>query len=427
VTATQNYISDGGSGSCAECHGADLTGGISKVSCFQNPAGCHHGPVAGWTAASPASQGHGVAAKRAPGTSGFASCRICHGSAFSGGGSQVSCFPCHGVSAPHAAAPWRVSGGSTYTHTNTAETGNADVCALCHFPGSPNNPANHPAVPAPAGTPPGCFNSTLCHGSTGAAHAVPFNDDTHYDETTATFAGACDACHDVSDPSTKVGPACSTCHAAGSPLTNSNCTSCHAAPPDGGAPADAAYPNIAGAHATHIALDSAGSPISCDTCHNGLGSPTLNHYNRAKSRVAPGDAAFTATYDAETGASSFDNSAALSCSDVSCHGGQATPNWQTGAIDVNNECTVCHASGTTQFNSYSSGDHDEDAHQILGCLVCHNTATLAVNHFTALSTPEMEGPASATVGGTGTLVSTYDPATGSCSPTTGVCHGTRTW
>jgi len=556
VSATQNYIASGGSAACAECHGTDLSGGISRVSCFANTAGCHHGPVAGWVTTPPAAQEHGASAKRAPGSSGFASCQICHGASFSegpqvacsachgvaaphpaawrgvpythadtntanapvcsrchfpgsannpanhpatpapagtapgcfnntlchgesavphpvgnawvttspadqphaagakavasstagfsycqtchgsgtdfaGGSSTVSCYTCHGASAPHAASPWRASAGSTYTHTNTAETGNAAVCAFCHFPGSPNNPANHPATPAPPGTAPGCFNSTLCHGSTGAAHDVPYNDNTHYNIVSGTFAGACGACHDLAAPSTKSGPACDTCHAAGSPLTALNCTSCHASPPDGSGPAGAAYPNLAGAHSVHIALNAAGSPVACNTCHNGLGSRTLNHYSRAKNRTAPGDAAFPATYNAESGASAFDNSAALTCSNISCHGGQTTPNWRTGAIDVNNQCTVCHASGTAQFNSYFSGDHGEHI-GVFGtnattCKYCHNTTALAASHFGALATPAMEGPASATVGGTGTFVTTYVPATGSCSPTTGVCHGTRTW
>jgi predicted CxxxxCH...CXXCH cytochrome family protein len=261
---------------------------------------------------------------------------------------------------------------------------------------------------------------------------VPFNDPVHYDTTSATFPGTtfppgCITCHDVSAPSTKVGPVCQTCHVAASPLAAVNCTSCHAVPPDGGAPAGAAYPNIEGAHAGHIALAGAGT---CDTCHNGLGSGTLNHYNRAKSRLAPGDVLFLATYDAQSGPSSFDNAAALSCSNVSCHGGQATPNWRTGAINVDTQCSSCHAQGTSQFNSYNSGEHQRHVGDLgLLCTFCHNTTSLAVNHFTALGTPAMEGPASATIGGGSTLIpaGNYDPATQSCSPNTGICHGTRTW
>jgi predicted CxxxxCH...CXXCH cytochrome family protein len=559
-SATMNYIANGGSSSCTECHGSDLAGGISRVSCFGNPAGCHHGPIGDWISTSPP-QNHGISAKKAPGSSGFASCQICHGSNFSGGGANVSCFTCHGVSAPHApkpwrasagslydhvttdkanapvcytchaytgtanprnphappspapagtapgcfngtmchsavaaphplgnpawettppaaqphgnaakatlgsttgfaycqachgagtdfaggssgvscytchgvsaphaAKPWRASAGSTYTHTTTVETGNAAVCAFCHFPGSPNNPASHPATPAPAGTPPGCFTNTLCHGSSGAPHPVPYNNSSHFTVTAATFPANCSACHDVSAPTVKPGPACQTCHTADSPLTALNCTSCHADPPSG---ATSAYPNAAGAHAKHIALNAGGTPVDCDTCHNGLGTNTLNHYNRANARpgknalrVPPGDAAFLTTYNAKTGASSFDNSA-LSCSNVSCHGGQTTPNWQTGALDVTTQCTSCHAFGTAQYNSFNSGEHQVHVvEESLLCTFCHLTTTLAVNHFTALGTTTMEGPASATIGGTGTAIVSWNPTTKSCSP---ICHETRTW
>ena len=116
--------------------------------------------------------------------------------------------------------------------------------------------------------------------------------------------------------------------------------------------------------------------------------------------------AFLATYNAETGASSF-NSAALSCSNVSCHGGQATPNWQTGALNVNTQCTSCHAQGTAQFNSYNSGRRTRINSAHSTCTNCHNTTTLAVNHFTTLSTTPMDGPASATIGGAGTLITTW--------------------
>jgi len=426
-TATLDYIANGGSSGCAQCHGSDLSGGISGVSCFGNPAGCHHDPVSGWDAVTPAAQQHGISAKKAPGSSGFASCQICHGSDFSGGGAKVSCFTCHGVSAPHPARPWH---GPTYTHADT-DTSNATVCAQCHFPGSPNNPANHPATPAPAGTPPGCFNNTMCHGSTGAPHPVPYNAPSHYVVTAATFPANCSACHDISAPTVKPGPACQTCHVAGSPLVALNCTSCHASPPNGGPPAGATYPNIAGAHNTHIALNSAGTPISCGTCHSGLTSGTLNHYNRAKSRVPPGDVLFLATYNAQSGSSSFDNSAALSCSNVSCHGGQATPNWRTGAIDVNTQCTSCHTTiTTTQFNGPTSSNHNRSDHQV-ACTACHNTTALAVNHFTNLATPALEGPASATIipGSTSTggfAIVSYVPATRSCTPS---CHQSspQTW
>jgi len=567
-SATKDYIANGGSSSCTECHGSDLTGGISRVSCFGNTAGCHHDPIPNWITAAV----HGATAKLAPGSSGFASCQICHGKNFSGGGAKVSCTnnpnaACHGpaVASPHP-FPWRVADGSafdhnstntanapvcygchadspagnpnnphrpptpaaagtppgcfngtmchnqpgaphpsgnpawettppaaqphgdaaklppgsaagfaycqvchgtgtnfsggssgvsctnnpnaachgpavasphppdwlpgdTYVHTSTAG-GNAPVCAFCHLNGV-NSPIAPPSPPAPAGTPPGCFNSTLCHGSV-APHPVPYNDPSHYAVTSATFPETCSACHDVSAPSTKSGPVCQTCHIAGSPLTALSCTSCHANPPNG---ATTAYPNAAGAHATHIALTSTGTPIACDTCHNGLGPSllNLNHYNRAKSQVGPGDVLFLATYNAKSGASSFDNGAALSCSNVSCHGGQATPNWQTDTLDVNNQCTICHALGTDQYNSYNSGEHAFHL-GLFGttansCKFCHNTTTLAANHFTTLADNTISpAVASATIGGAGTLITTWTPGAGTSGTCDAACHpGNRTW
>ena len=148
---------------CKPCHGSDLRGGIANTSCFT--AACHHGTIPSW--ASPGS--HGAEAKKAPGNSGFASCQICHGSDFSGGGAGIACADCHGVAAPHPSSPWRASSGPTHTDTDPA---NAPVCAACHFPGSANNPPNHPASPAPPGTAPGCYNNTLCHGPSAALHAL---------------------------------------------------------------------------------------------------------------------------------------------------------------------------------------------------------------------------------------------------------------
>ena len=557
---------------CSPCHGDDLKGGIANTSCFT--AACHHGTKTGWVVIPPGPpQGHGTSAKRKPGSSGFVSCRICHGNDFLGGSVQVACLSadCHGGAgqSPHP-AQWR--SGDTYVHTTTDEA-NASVCALCHLAGA-NSPIGLPSPPAAAGTPPGCFNSTLCHselaaphplGSTwtapnpafhglsakqdlsfcqtchgtpgtiffdggvaptacstchtaadahhttwfeapqtgfppyttshrnagsittactichkvdgpgagpnpaapscfsasftnsdnvaaschasgpGAApHAVPFLN--HTAVTAATFndpfPDGCASCHAVTGTSpVSSAPVCTTCHTGGSPLTLLDCTSCHTEPTAG-----TTYPNIAGAHAVHLGLNSAGTPVSCDTCHTGLGSGTQAHYDRANARagkdalrVPPGDAAFGVTYNAKSGAPSFDNTA-LTCANVSCHGGQTTPDWRTGTIDPNTDCLLCHAAGTTQFNGFSSGRHNSHVQfwvpallpsVVPTCLACHNTTTLAVSHYTAFSTPAMEGPASATIGGAGTSLTSYTPGapgTGSCTPQSGVgCHGTRNW
>ena len=535
-------ISD--SAQCAPCHGSDLAGGIAKTSCFT--AACHHGTISNW--ALPAQ--HGASAKGAPGSSGFASCQICHGSDFSGGGSGVDCFQCHTVDAPHPRATWRAAGGLTHITTDTA---NASVCVACHFPGSTNNPAGHPATPAPAGTPPGCYNNTLCHGAVsthvlgptwtdptssafhgitakqnlvacqtchgtpgtilfnggtaatrcttchttakahpttwyqapvvtfpgyvqshrnssnqsttcsichdytqgrtapdpaapscfsasysnaehgsvgchsggpGVSHAVPYFDNVHFQ---TAFTGACDGCHAVSGASPNpAAPLCTECHTLGSPLALTGCASCHANPPAG-----SAYPNIEGAHVEHLALNGAGTPVTCNTCHNGLGTNTLNHYNRANGRagaggrVPPGDAAFLTTHNAESGASSF-SSAAFTCSNVSCHGGQANLNWRTGNLTVNTQCTSCHASGTAQYNSYNSGKHQKHVvDKGIACTTCHDTDRLAPGHFTNLATATVfEQAPSATL----STALQYNGT--SCNPQAGGlsgCHGSKNW
>ncbi len=551
-SATQTYITNGGTSSCAGCHGADLTGGTTNVSCFGNVAGCHHGPATGWVATFQAAQGHGASAKSLPGNSGFASCQICHGANFSGGGSQVSCFICHRVNAPHPAGRWR---GPAYTHVDTNPS-NATACAQCHLPWSVNNPPGYPAAPAAAGTPPGCFNSTLCHdpaaaphavgtgwrnhnaqfhgltakqdlaycqgchgtpgttlfnggpaatscqtsdchlrarahptpwyqasqpfpayspshrdsgnwnvacaichktdgtgtgpdptapscfaasfrglschadGPVGATHSVPFLDAGHTLVTSTQFAANCGSCHNETGSATKIGPACTVCHQVASPLTALSCTSCHTDPPSG-----TTYPNVAGKHSAHRALPGV---AVCTPCHNGLGSGTLSHYNRANARpgenalrVPPGDVAFLATYNAKSGAASF-SAANRTCSNVRCHGGQATPDWQTStanAIDVVNACTSCHVPGTTQYNSYSSGQHEEHISEFgrsaTTCKRCHDPTKVNVTgHFQNLATAAYEQAPSTTI------LSSVRYNGNSCSPVLGSlvgCHSREDW
>jgi predicted CxxxxCH...CXXCH cytochrome family protein len=211
-----------------------------------------------------------------------------------------------------------------------------------------------------------------------------------------------------------VGPVCQTCHIAGSPLTALSCTSCHANPPDSGAPAGASYPNIAGAHAKHLALGAipgGTNVINCDTCHSGRGSGTLAHYDRANARpgenalrVPPGDVQFVSPfpYTAKNGGpATFDNSslAALTCSALKCHGGAPlapAPNWQTGAISVTLDagCRLCHNANNTapsQYNDLTNNvfiAHVEHATQLLNgisCDLCHATAQLTpVRHYGSL-------------------------------------------
>ncbi len=162
-----------GPSACYECHGKNLAGGISSVSCFtaaRSGINCHpDGPLTGHTEGWSSPNAHGVSAKAmAAGQDGIARCQRCHGSDFAGGSSKKSCLNsagCHGAGnmAPHSPKPWlsRI-GGRTHT---TADASNAAGCAVCHTNGA--NSSRKPSVAQPTGTAPGCFNNTLCHGVEG--------------------------------------------------------------------------------------------------------------------------------------------------------------------------------------------------------------------------------------------------------------------
>lgn len=157
---------------CRSCHGStrdpQQAGGIAKVSCFTcHPDGPEH--PAGW--ADPSQHGL-LGAQQLPTTTsfvngavvkgtGFASCTRCHGSSYDNPvGTAPSCRSCHST-APHPAKPWNGSSATQSNHVQT-EANNAAECFKCHADGA--NSDRKPAIPAPAGTQPGCFNATLCHG-----------------------------------------------------------------------------------------------------------------------------------------------------------------------------------------------------------------------------------------------------------------------
>ena len=96
-----------------------------------------------------------------PVMAGFSHCQKCHGSNYTDG-IAVSCKSCH-TTAPHPPKPWISNSASLSSHTFTAYQ-NAPACYQCHANGA--NSTVVPATPAPAGTAPGCFNSTMCHGNT---------------------------------------------------------------------------------------------------------------------------------------------------------------------------------------------------------------------------------------------------------------------
>ena len=307
-------------------------------SSFNSETGRH---ATGWS--SPAI--HGTAAKTQ--TNGFAACQECHADDFSGGVSAVPCKSCHTVNAPHAPAPWICS---SWTHTNT-NPDNASICAQCHTNGA--NSSLQPSPPAAAGTVPGCFNSTLCHAQVG--HPAGWSDPTQHGATAKSaptgssefafcetchgsdFSGgealtSCFTCHGGNGPhptswiagsythtNTDTGNAsvCALCHTNGanSPLAPPsppaaagtapgcfNSTLCHATPTCGSChgipPSGTTYPNVAGNHPDHTAVNTS---IVCSTCHLGAGSGTSLHQNGVV------DIILDPTYNVKSGTAAYNS------------------------------------------------------------------------------------------------------------------------
>ncbi|MGW8286180.1 MAG: hypothetical protein ACWGPR_10730 [Candidatus Deferrimicrobiaceae bacterium] len=263
---------------CKSCHGSDLTGGIADQSCFLSS--CHHDPEPNWVVFPPGPpQGHGTSAKAVPGSSGFVSCQICHADDFSGGGAQVPCLnaSCHGVpgQSPHP-AEW--GGGDTYIHTTTAEQ-NAPVCAQCHLNGN-NSPIAPPSPPAPAGTAPGCFNSTLCHGENPVPHPLgnawvtasppqPHGNNAKAAPGATTGFAYCQICHGTG-----------TDFAGGS--SGTSCYTCH------GVSAPHPSPWLTGAQYVHTSTDEGNASV-CAFCHTaGSNSPIAPPSPPAPAGTPPG-------------------------------------------------------------------------------------------------------------------------------------------
>jgi len=190
--------------------------------------------------------------------------------------------------------------------------------------------------------------------------------------------------------------------ASGGTPDYSDCTACHGQPPSGNT-----YPDTAGAHAIHVALPSINN--NCSVCHDGAAH---------NSQV---DVAIQASFDAKSGAAVYNGDG--SCSNIICHGGQTTPVWWSGTINVETQCSSCHASGTSQYNGYYSGQHSRHISRGYACTVCHNSAKLQSGHFTNLATSAFEQSAASTIGGGSTSVGSY--ANGTCSSV--VCHSSRSW
>lgn len=251
-----------------------------------------------------------------------------------------------------------------------------------------------------------------------------------------------------------------TCHVTSPAVNLTGCGSCHSGPPSGPGPlgynTSSSAPNRQFAHATHTALPGVG----CGTCHLNAGYGTAGH---AKADLAGGRSSakvnLSPAFNSNAAVATFDNAVKV-CSNVSCHGGQVTPDWTgkptlawpTGSIDIvagvngdNSVCLGCHAAATTdsipglpQFNSFYSGFFPSaippDLHKFhlaqivqgfpVNCTDCHNFNTLNISqqHFSGITTNTFTSPG-ATIGGIPpTKIGNYVASTKTCSNIVVGCH-----
>jgi len=139
------------------------------------------------------------------------------------------------------------------------------------------------------------------------------------------------------------------------------CGACHRIPPDG-----TRFPNLAGKHSK----PATSSTATCDICHNGARFSVGKHTTNGSVNVS----FLTPIYTPKTGLTPTVNTTAKTCANISCHGGQTTPSWYTGPININTPCTFCHTVGTAQYNGASSGEHDKHENGgNIACCTCHDT------------------------------------------------------
>ena len=270
------------------------------------------------------------------------------------------------------------------THMTAANV-NLNTCAACHgadFAGGISRIA-----------------CGLCHmGGPTSMHPAEWLHDACFNHGTYALNSGTIACANVYCHGPNLegvsgsGPSCISCH---NPVpTSANCGSCHGIPP------------ATGGHVVHTSTPL--NYITCGSCH---GVECDRHDNGTT------DVGISSVFYAKSaGTVAFNGS---TCSKISCHGGLTTPNWTTGAINVNTQCTACHAEGVAEYNSYNSGQHHfHVVNEGRTCTECHDTTKLAVNHFSTLNTTVMEGPAS------GTLLDSLNYNGTSCDPS---CHGREDW
>lgn len=370
------------------------------------------------------------------------SCGLCHGTSLNGAASG-------GVAPSCTTASLTFNGVTIRCHSNTTMATSTSYvqCTSCHG-GTPSGPngASFPNISGahPKHTAISLVTCSTCHNGAGNGTQLHANGVPNV-VFLASQAGASAAYVAATQACTNV-----TCHGGTTTpawtAKNQGCTACHTSPPS------------TNNHLSHWTVFPTPA-IKCDACHTGDG-PGLGVAHPNGIAVVGFPAKFN------DGGAGY---AAGACSNISCHGGNLTPAWNTPDNpsyvydSTGANCTAnCHTvrNPPIQYidvfngnnNSFGTDMHDMHINYIGAiCTDCHGLQAdkLPQSHFSGLfngkrqfiaTDPMAAGFAAGTMGGTGTQISsyTYDGVTpgviprGSCitvTPGTGGCHNgeTRFW
>jgi predicted CxxxxCH...CXXCH cytochrome family protein len=390
-------------------------------------------------------------------------CSSCHGDATRVGltGADVNVKAAPPVDSKGNAAVTARGVGVHLQHVNQATYRSAPIaCSECHFNAVPTT-TNHAngtvqfafgalaknaswggVTPAPVWNGTTCAG-TYCHGAfKNGANAT----------TTWTQAGAlgCSSCHGAPPGGNHPqNTNCGNCHGGYSSTTVNKanhmngvleleamtCSSCHGKagqPATASSPLNAAPPvdtsGLAtggiriGAHASHLVGKTYSSGMACQNCHANVGTYTLTHSNGVIEVSFTNGTSASFRIGTSTPGS---GTAAATCASTWCHavkdrngyssgGNLPTPSWN-GSITA---CTACHGV------SPNTGHHQLSEHSGRACGVCHpGYATSATLNSTTVN-KSLHVNGTRDVGGTGTSIQSWNPATRTCQPT---CHGDETW
>jgi len=344
-------------------------------------------------------------------------CLACHGAAYPSGGLDLE-------TDPHAALVGAPS--PTYAGQTLVVAGDTDSSFLLAKVSGTQAADQGGAMPPPSGLSADRVEaiatwiaegaSDECTdpdtGTTGSYHPDGFEDPAVHGLEAKLHEQTCTDCHGA-DLSGGAGLSCDSCHPAG---WRTDCTFCHGgvdnstgAPPE--SILDETTDTAFGAHTRHVE-ENTHAAFECSQCHT---TPTDVLSAGHLFDSTPGQAELT--FGAGLSPVASWTSAALSCSNLYCHGNGQGNNGSVTVADAPLSCDSCHPDQTSGRDAWDrmSGAHEDHLREGLTCQECHNDTT---TNGTSIATPALHVNGSPDIAFSG-----YGVSRTSAGLCTGTCHG----